>query len=99
MSLLSLGLLASWPQNMLSASMDDNLLLLGQVSAQPSHNNSDRSFTIDPVTDLVNPVLSPVHSVCSWVLPGEITSKCKAVAILPDDGLPQEVASFKPKAQ
>ena len=63
---------------MLSTSMDDNLLLLGQVSAQPSHTNSDRTSTIDPVTDLVYPVLSPVHSVRSWVLPGEITSKCKA---------------------
>ena len=58
--------------------MDDDLLLLGQVSAQPSHTNSDRTSTNDPVTDLVYPVLSPVHSVRSWVLPGEITSKCKA---------------------
>ena len=66
MSLLSLGLLASWPQDMLSASMDDDLLLLGQVSAQPSHTNSDRTSTNDPVTDLVYPVLSPVHSVRSW---------------------------------
>ena len=58
--------------------MDDDLLLLGQVSAQPSHSNSYRTSTNDPVTDLVYPVLSPVHSVRSWVLPGEITSKCKA---------------------
>ena len=78
MSLLLLGVLAFWPQDMLPASMDDDLLLLGQVSAQPSHTNSDRTSTNDPVTDLVYPVLSPVLSVRSWVLPGEITSKCKA---------------------
>merc|ERR1712215_401327 len=78
MSLLSLGFLDSWPQDMLCASIDDDLLLLGQVSAQPSHTNSDRTSTNDRVTDLVYPVLSPVLSVRSWVLPGEITSKCKA---------------------
>ena len=78
LKVFSLGLLASLYQDMLSASMDDDLLLLGQVSAQPSHTNSDWTSTNDPVTDLVYPVLSPVHSVRSWVLPGEITSKCKA---------------------
>ena len=78
MSLPSLVFLASWPQDIPSASLEDDILLPGQVSAQPSHTNPDRTSTNDPVTDLVYPVLNLVHSVRSWDLPEEISSKCKA---------------------